>query len=192
MKKTLIISMLLIAGLIVSNCGQKNSKTTSDTGSNVKTTTNTGNLSNAVTTGLANGTCSASGTISFSAGGVNYSCSISKVITASSSLTIQTSTAEVKTNGYITITCYTATTAITTGTYSASSAETISTVSFVDKTVTPYLATAMTAGSSCEVNITTLNQTTVKGTFTATLLQPIGKESLIIKDGVIDCTILSK
>jgi|WetSurMetagenome_2_1015567.scaffolds.fasta_scaffold239595_1 hypothetical protein len=192
MKKSLIISMLLIAGLIVSNCGHKNPKTMSDTGSNVKTTPNTGNLSNAVTTGLENGTYSASGTISFSAGGVNYSCSISKVMTASSSLTIQTSTTEVKTNGSMTITCYTATTAITTGTYTSSSAETISTVSFIDKTVTPYTATAMTAGSSCEVTITALSPTTVKGTFTATLLKPIGKESLTITDGVIDCTILSK
>jgi hypothetical protein len=192
MKKALFISVLFIVGIIVCSCGQKNPKTTSNTTNNETSTTNNNNVSNASNNGPANGTYNASGTITFTAGGMNYSCSISKVIAASTSLTIQTSTADVKTNGSIIITCYTATSAITTGTYTASSAETISSVSFVDKNVTPYSSTATTAGSSCTVNITSLTSTSIKGTFTATVLTPLDNSSLSITEGVIDCTITTK
>jgi hypothetical protein len=192
MKKALFISMLITVGIIVCSCGQKNPKTTSDTTNNVTSTTNNNNVSNAIINGPADGTYNASGTITFTAGGTNYSCSISKVITASTSLTIQTSTADVKTNGSIIVTCYTATSAITAGTYAASSAETISSVSFVDKNVTPYISTATTTGSSCTVIITLLTPTSIKGTFTATVLKPLDNSSLSIIDGVIDCTITTK
>jgi hypothetical protein len=192
MKKALFISVLITVGIIVCSCGQKNPKTTSGTTNPVTSTTNNNNVSNAGNNGLANGTYIASGTITFTAGGMNYSCSISKVIAASTSLTIQTSTADVKTSGYISITCYTATSAIITGTYTASSSETISSVSFIDKNVTPYTSTAITSGSSCTVNITSLTSTSIKGTFTATVLKPIDNSSLSITDGVIDCTITTK
>jgi hypothetical protein len=192
MKKALFISVLITVGIIVCSCGQKNTKTTSDTTNNVTSTTNNNNVSNASNNGPANGTYNASGTITFTAGGMNYSCSISKVIAASTSLTIQTSTADVKTNGSIIVTCYTATSAITTGTYTASSPETISSVSFVDKNINPYLSTAITAGSSCTVNITSLTLTSIKGTFTATVLKPLDNSSLSITDGVIGCNITTK
>lgn len=190
MKKALIFSVLII--IIVSSWGQKDSKTTSDTTDKITVTTNTNNISNAANNGPANGTYNASGTITFTAGGMTYSCSVSKVIAASTSLTIQTSTADVKTNGSLIITCYTAKSAITTGTYSASSAVTISSVSFIDKTFTPFTATAMTTGSSCNVNITTLTSTIIKGTFTATVIKPLDNTKLSITGGVIDCTITSK
>jgi hypothetical protein len=192
MKKALIICLLITVGIIVNSYGQKKPKTTSDTTNKITTTSNSDNLSNASQNGPANGTYNASGTIKFNAGGMNYSCPISKIIVASTSLTIQTSTAAVKTNGSIIITCYTATSAITPGTYTASSAKTISSVSFIDKTVTPFTATATTTGSSCTVNITTLSSTTIKGTFTATVLKPLENTSLSITDGVIDCTIATK
>jgi hypothetical protein len=192
MKKTLFISMMITVGIIVCSCGQKNPKTTSAITKNVTSTTNDNKVSIAGNNGPANGTYNASGTITFIAGGINYSCSVSKVIAASTSLTIQTSTADVKTNGSITVTCYTATSAITTGNYTASSAETISSVSFVDKNITPYISTATTPGSSCIVNITLLTPTSIKGSFTATVLKPIDNSSASITDGVIDCTITSK
>jgi len=192
MKKALFISVLITVGIIVCSCGQKNPKTTSYTTKNVTSTTNNNNVSNASNNGPANGTYNASGTITFKAGGINYSCSISKVSAASTSLTIYTSTTDVKTNGSIIVTCYTAKSAITTGTYTASSAETVSSVSFIDKNVTPYSSTATTAGSSCTVNITSLTPTFIKGTFTETVLTPLDNSSLIITDGVIDCTITTK
>ena len=147
------------------------------------------NAPNAANNGPANGTYNATGTITFTAGGIKYSCSISKVIAASTSITIQTSKADVKTNGSLIITCYTAKSAITTGVYSASSSGTISSVTFIDKTVTPFTATAMTTGSNCSVNITLLTSKIIKGTFTATVLKPLDNTKLSITDGMIDCCI---
>ena len=190
MKKALIFSVLII--IIVSSWGQKDSKTTSDTTDKITVTTNTNNISNAANNGPANGTYNASGTITFTAGGMTYSCSVSKVIAASTSLTIQTSTADVKINGSMIVTCYTAKSAITTGIYSSSSTETISSVTFIDINVNPYAATATTAGSSCAVNISSLTSTSIKGTFTATVLKPLDNSSLSITGGVIDCTIITK
>jgi hypothetical protein len=186
MKKALFISMLVTAGIIICSCSSRNTNTNTNTNASANATSNTSNNS------PANGIYNASGTISFTAGGVNYSCSISKVIAASTSLTIQTSTKDVHTSGSIFVTCYTATSAITTGTYTASSSATISSVSFMDKNVTPYTATAATSGSSCTVNITELTSTSIKGTFTATVLKPIDKSNVSITNGVIDCTITSK
>jgi hypothetical protein len=140
--------------------------------------------------GPANGTYAATGMITFTAGGIKYICNISKVIAASTSLTIQTSTKEVKTNGSLTVTCYTAQSAITAGTYSAASKEKIASVSFIDKTFSPYSSTAATIGSGCSVNITALTSTNIKGTFTATVLKPLDKSKLEITGGVIDCAII--
>ena len=147
------------------------------------------NVSNSANNCPANGTYNATGTITFTAGGTKYVCSISKVIAASTSITIQTSKSDVKTNGSLVITCYTAKSAITTGVYSASSSGTISSVTFIDKTVTPFTATAMTTGSSCSVIITSLTSKIIKGTFIATVLKPLDNTKLNITDGVIDCTI---
>ena len=184
--------MLIAVGILVCSCGQKNPNNRSNTIKNATSTTNNNTVSNTSNNGPADGTYNASGRITFKAGGINYSCSISKVIAASISLTFQTSTADVKTNGSIIITCYTATSAITAGTYAASSTEKISSVSFIDKNVNPYTSTAITSGSGCTVNITSLTSTSIKGTFIATVLKPIDNSSLTITDGVIDCTIASK
>jgi hypothetical protein len=192
MKKALFIIVLFTIGIIVCSCGQKNPKTTSNRSNNETSTSKNNNVSNASINGPAFGTNNASGTITFTADGMNYSCFISKVITASTTLTIQTSTTDIKTNGSIIITCYTATSAITTGNYTASSAETISSVSFIDKNINPYIATATTVGSSCTVNITSLTPTSIKGTFTATVLKSLDNSILSITDGVIDCTIETK
>jgi len=183
--------MLITVGIIVCSCGQKNPKATSNTNNNAASTTNNNTVSNTSNDSPSNGTFNASGTITFTMGGIKYSCSISKVIAASTSLTIQTSTADVKTNGYLMVTCYTATSAINRGAYTSSSPEAISTVSFVDKDGTSYSATSMTSGSSCTVNITALTSTSIKGTFTATVLKPIDNSAAVITDGVIDCTITS-
>jgi hypothetical protein len=192
MKRALFISVLITVGILVCSCGQKNPKASSITANNVTSTNTNTNVSNTGDKGPADGTYNASGRITFKAGGINYSCSISKVIAASISLTFQTSTADVKNNGSIIITCYTATSAITAGTYAASSTEKISSVSFIDKNVNPYTSTAITSGSGCTVNITSLTSTSIKGTFIATVLKPIDNSSLTITDGVIDCTIASK
>jgi uncharacterized membrane protein len=184
MKKALFISMLITVGIIISSCNKKSDNTTSNTNNNVPTIA----TNNSPTDGPYN----ALGTISFTAGGVNYSCSITKVITAPTSLTFQTSTTDVRTNGSIGVTCYTATSGITTGTYSAATPAALSTVTFIDKTFAPYTATALTSGSSCAVNITALTSTSVKGTFTATVSKPIDNSKVNITNGVINCTITSK
>jgi hypothetical protein len=88
MKTTTFKLALLLGILILSFSCKKDNNTTSNTNNN----------------GPANGSYNASGTISFTAGGINYSCPISKVIVASISLTIQTSTANQSTTGSIIIT----------------------------------------------------------------------------------------
>jgi hypothetical protein len=185
--KTLFTGLLIAVGILICSCKGKNENAAMNTDvnneKNVNTTAGTGN-SNSL-----DGTYDASGTISFTAGGVGYSCSVSKVIAASTSLTIQTSTADVRTSGSVTIVCYTAASAITTGTYSVPSSTTFSSVTFVDKTVTPFIATTATSGSSCSVTITALTPTSVQGTFTATVLKPLDKSSLSITDGAFNCTI---
>jgi hypothetical protein len=174
MRKALFINMLIIVATTICCCSKKSDDNPSNNNSSL------------------NGTYIASGTVAFTAGGVNYSCPISKVIAAPTSLTVQTSTADQQTTGSIFITCYTATSAITTGTYTSSSSTVISSVTLVDKTVTPYSATATKTGSSCTVNITTLTSTSIKGTFTATLLPALSGPNVSITDGIIDCTIASK
>jgi hypothetical protein len=173
MKTTFKLALLLSIIFLGYSC-KKDDNTTSDNNNN------------------SYGTYNATGTITFSADGVNYSCPIAKVITAATSVTVQTSTVDQRTTGSIFVTCYTPSSAVTTGTYTASSSATISSVSFVDKTVTPFSATATTAGSSCTVNITTLTSTSIKGTFTATVVHPLNSSHIIITSGVINCTIGSK
>lgn len=142
---------------------------------------------------LADGTYNASGTISFTAGGANYSCSILKVDVSSVSLTIQTSTTDILNTGMINISCYTATSAVTTGTYTADNSKNISAVSFLGKnSIDICSATATKTGSSCTVNLTTLTSTSINGTFTATVLPPLSGSSVAITNGVINCTIGSK
>jgi hypothetical protein len=185
MKKVLFISMLIAVGITICSCSNNNNTTVSTNG-------NENSVTNTNKNGPATGTFNASGTITFTSNGANYSCSISKVIAASTSLTIQTLTTDVRNSGSIVVTCYTATSAITTGTYKAPSSGNISSVTFIDKTVTPYTATTATAGSSCIVDITSLTSTSIKGTFTATVIKAAGKENINITNGVIDCTIGSK
>jgi hypothetical protein len=184
MKKALFISVLVSIGIIICSCSNRNTNTANT--SNTNTTVNTTNNS------PATGNYNASGTISFTADGVNFSCSIDKVIIAPTTLTIQTSTTDVRNTGSVVVTCYTATSAVTTGTYSAASSATIASVAFIDKTFTPFAATAATNGSSCTVNITVLTSTSIKGTFTATVVKPLDKSTVSITNGVIDCTITSK
>jgi hypothetical protein len=190
MKKALFIGLLITVGIIIYCCGSKNTNNTGNTTDS--TNTKSGEVSNTGNNGPATGTINASGTISFKADGVSYSCPISKVIAAPTSITIQTLTTDIRNTGSAVVTCYTAASAITTGTYTAASPATISSVTFIDKKVIPYSATAATSGSSCAVNITTLTSTSIKGTFTATVLKPIDNTKISITEGVIDCSITSK
>ncbi len=169
--------MLILAGLIISSCNGKVDKTTSNTPPPV------------IKKGIAAGTYNASGTITFTIGGENYSCPISKVISAPTTLTIQTSSTDVKNTGSITITCYTASKAVVTGTYSASTPEALASVSFVNKKFSPYSATSGSKGSSCKVIINTLTSNSIKGTFTATVSPALSGPSLSITNGSFDCTI---
>jgi hypothetical protein len=188
--KTLSTSVLIAIGIIIYSCNSKNENAASTPDSNseksINAASSTGN-SNSL-----NGMYNASGTITFTTGGVNYSCNISNVIAASTTLTFQTSQTDVRTNGNITITCYTASSAITTGTYTATSNTSIASVTFIDKNVTPFTATSATSGSSCSVIISTLTPTSVQGTFTATALKPLDHSSINITNGVINCTVTSK
>jgi len=190
MKKILFSSMLITAGIILFSCNGKENSNTS--GSTTATTTTTTSTTTTNKSGLTEGKYDASGKITCTANGENYSCSISKVIVAPTTLTIQTSSKEIKTTGSITITCYTAEKAVTTGAYSSATPEAVSSVTLVDKKVNPYSATSTASGSSCTVKITTLTSTSVKGTFTATATPAMGKSNLSITNGVIDCTIASK
>ncbi len=175
--------MLISIGIMFYSCNGNVDKTNPNT-----TTKNTTPKNN----GLATGTYNASGTITFTAGGENYSCSISKVIAAPTVLTIQTSSTAIQKTGSITISCYTASNAVTSGTYSAATPAALSTVTLINKKIAPYNATSATSGSSCTVNITTLTSSSIKGTFTATAMAAIGKTSISITNGIIDCAITSK
>jgi hypothetical protein len=185
MKKSLILSVFIAIGFIICSCSNKNNNTTT-------LTTNSNSPDTESYNGPANGTYDASGKITFTIDGTDYSCAISKVIAAPSSVTFQTETADIRNTGSIVVTCYTAATAITPGTYTAASAETISSVTFIDKKVIPYSATAATAGSSCTVTISSLTSTSIQGTFNATVIKPIDKTTLSIANGVINCTITGK
>jgi PBP1b-binding outer membrane lipoprotein LpoB len=177
MKKLLFITALISWALIFSNCSKKDDTTTND---NKDTTNNT------------TGTYNATGTVTFKAGGVDHSCSISTVIIYSTSLTIQTLSTDVNTNGVIIISCYTATSAVTTGTYTADGITAISAVSYMYNSIDMYSATATKSGSNCTVNITTLTSTSIKGTFSGILAPPLSGTNIDITNGVINCTIGSK
>jgi hypothetical protein len=171
MKKLLFIGVIIAGALIFSNCN-KNDDSSSQNNNN---------------TSLTSGTYNASGTISFTAGGVNYSLPISIVIAGSKSLEIQTLSTDLLTKGITVISCSKATSAITTGTYTSAN----STVTYTDA-FNSYLATTTKSGSTSTINITTLTSTSIQGTFTATLVPNSSKSNFIITNGVINCTIGSK
>jgi hypothetical protein len=100
MKKLLFITALISWALIFSNCSKKDDTTTTQNNNNTPS-----------------GTLNASGTISFTAGGVNYSLPIKTVTKLSYSLNL---TAEDTTNfQMITISVVNTTSSVTTGTYTA-------------------------------------------------------------------------
>jgi hypothetical protein len=178
MKKFLFITALVSWALIFSNCSKKD-----DTNNNNNKDTTNNNT---------NGTYNATGTITFKAGGVDHSCSISTVIIYSTSLTIQTLSTDVLTNGMIIISCYSGTSAVTTGTYTADGISAVSAVSFMFNSFDMYSATATKTGSGCTVNITILTSTSIKGTFSGTLAPPLSGTNIDITNGVINCTLTSK
>jgi len=172
--------MLLIAGLILSSCSKKNDSTT--------TTTTTSNL--------VQGKYPATGTVTLTCGGANYSMpmkSVQIVTTEAYSVIINALDSTLVTNfGTIVIQINAPTLAgLTTGTYKIPGPTgTYNLINFTDKTITAYTAGPTITGTSATINITTLTSTSIQGTFTATLvpLKNNSGPSISLVSGVINCT----
>jgi hypothetical protein len=175
MKKVLFFGLLFVLGIFICSCSKKDD--------------NSSTVNNSTNTGPAVGTHTATGTISFKIGDVSHSCTIDKVIVASSGLTIQTTTDKLATDGNMTLACYTATSYVAKGSYSTSSTSAFSSATYIDNTYNPCSATTTVVGSSCTIEITALSTTSIQGTFTATLVPTSGTTKLIVTNGVINCTV---
>jgi hypothetical protein len=160
--KNILIGLLIIAGIIlVGSCKKDNNGDTPP----------------------ANGTYSASGTISFKAGDTNYSIPIYTVNKTTNSLTIGAT--EVTDNISITVGDLTE---ISTGTYTTLS----STINLTIGTAA-YNASVLKTSSECSINITKFSTSSIKGTFTATVVPVLGGTSnLSLTNGVINCTLGTK
>jgi hypothetical protein len=167
MKKLIFTSILISGALILSNCSKKD-----DSGSPI-----------------TNGTYNATGTVTFKAGAVNYSLPITTVNVTSSSLTINALNTSVTDYGSLILVAVSLN-GIGIDIYEATYG---STITFIDRGLTNYLASVLTSGSSCSINITKFSSATIKGTFTATVVPTIsGTGTVNITNGVINCTLTTK
>jgi hypothetical protein len=178
MKKTLFISILLLGGIILSSCSKKSETTTTPTTSN-----------------FTQGKYPATGTITLTSGGVNYSMPMSTVqivTTDTYSIILNALDSTLITNyGTIVLQINSPTSSgLTTGTYKIPSTTNYNMIQFMDKTLTEYTDSPSVSGTSATINITTLTSTSIKGTFTATMvpLENNNGPSITITNGVINCT----
>jgi hypothetical protein len=173
MKKLLFISLLVSGALILSNCSKKDD------------TTNNNNNQTPVTSG----TYSATGTVAFKAGGVDYSIPVTSVNITSASLTINALNSDISNYANLIISVVSST-GISTGTYTIANGTSIT---FADHSLNMYQASVLESGSSCSISITTLSSSAVKGTFTATAIEYLsGTATVSITSGVINVTLTGK
>lgn len=181
MKKNLFIIMVIAVGMMLSNCSKKSDSTPSSTSnnSNVK----------------SSGKYPATGSVTVTAGGVMYTIpmrNVQIVSTGTNSIIInaQDTTIAGISLPYMVMEINSPTSAITTGTYAipGNAADAYTSVSYF-KTPTLYEASSTISGSIGTINITTLTSTTIKGTFTATVVpQTNSGASVVLTNGVINCT----
>jgi hypothetical protein len=178
MKKKLFIIMLFIAGIILSSCSKKSATLTTPTSPN-----------------WTQGKYTATGLITLTSGGVNYSmpmANVQVVTTDTYSVILNALDSTLVTNfGTIVLQINSPTSAgLTTGTYKIPSTTNFNLINFMDKTLTEYTASPSVSGTSATINITTLTATSIQGTFSATLvpLENHSGTSVTITNGVINCT----
>ncbi len=167
--------MLLVIGIIISGCSKKNSTTTTPPK-------------------LIAGEYAATGTITLSSGGVNYSMPMSsiQIVTSGSNSILLKALDSTTVGGYgsISMQINSSTSSLNIGTYKIPGTTNVCLIKFTDKTHTPYTASPAISGTSATINITSLTSTSIKGTFTATLVSSSNNSgtSISITTGVIDCT----
>jgi hypothetical protein len=170
--------MLLAVVIILSSCSKKSSTPTTPTSSN-----------------WIQGRYTATGSITLTSGGVNYSmpmANVQVVTTDTYSVILNALDSTLVTNfGTIVLQINSPTSAgLTTGTYKIPSTTNVNLINFMDKTLTEYTASSSVSGTSATINITTLTATSVQGTFSATLvpLENHNGTPITITNGVINCT----
>ncbi len=179
MKKSRFILILFAIGIIISGCGKKNESSTPTTPSIWKS-----------------GKYTATGTITLSSGGINYSMPMSyvDVVTEDTYSIILNAMDSTLTNpfGAIVLQINSPTSSgLATGTYSIpETADSYNLINFQDKTLTFYTTSPAVSGTTATIHITTLTTTSVVGTFSATLvpLENHSGQSITITNGVINCT----
>jgi len=176
MKKNLFIIMVIAIGMMLSNCTKKNDTTTI---SNVK----------------SSGKYTATGTVTVTADGVTYTIPMRNVqivstLTNSIIISAQDTTASGFNKPYLVIEINSPSSAITTGFFDipGNAADAHTSVSYF-QTPTLYESKSTISGSTGTINITTLTLTTIKGTFSSTVVpQTSSGSNVILTDGVINCT----
>ena len=181
MKKNNLIIIVIAVGMMLSNCSKKSdtSPSSTSTNSNVK----------------PSGKYPATGSVTVTAGGVNYTIPMRNVQIVSTGtnsiiLSIQDTTSSGFNKPYMVMEINSPTSAITTGTYAipGNAADAYTSISFF-KTPTLYEASATISGSVGSINITSLSATTIKGTFSGTVApQTSSGASVVLTNGIINCT----
>jgi hypothetical protein len=178
MKKYQLIIMIIAFGTILSNCNKKNDTSPSTNNSNLKS-----------------GTYPATGSITLTANGVNYSIPMKNVqIVSIGTYSIIINAQDTTLSGYnlpyMVMEINSSTSAITTGTYAitGTASDAYTSISYF-KTPTLYIAKFTISGSIGTINITTLTSTTIIGTFSGTVVPQTGSGSNVsLINGVINCT----
>ena len=183
MKLTFSIIAVIVAGMLITSC-KKNDSSSSSTSSPI----------------LQQGNYSATGTISLTAAGTNFSLPISKIQVVTTDvnqllITASGNVGDALTPTSITITVSSTTGAITTGTFSVptTSADAGSGVSYLPPFSTYGAGPTVSGGGSATINITKFTVLNITGTFTATVELISGAQgavsSISITNGVINCNV---
>jgi hypothetical protein len=178
MRRYLLVSIVAVAGILIVGCS-KSSDTNKD-----------------ITGTYKSGQYAATGAITLTAGGVNYSIPMKNVeiITAFTNqilINAQDTTVAGLSIPFIIIVINSPSSGITTGTYAipGTAADAYTKVTY-SKSLSQYDAEASITGSSATINITKLTNTTIQGTFTATVVSQAksGGSDVVIANGIINCT----
>ena len=176
MKRNLLICLVIVTGILMMGCSKK-----SDTNTDIKAAYKSGKYA-------------AKGTITLTAGGVNYSIpmkSVEIIATMTNQILInaQDTTIAGLSTPFVIIEINSPSSVITIGTYAipGTSADDYTSVTY-SKSLSLYKAVASITGSSATINITKLTDTAIQGTFTATVVPQVKASDVVITNGIINCT----
>ena len=178
MKRNLLICLVAVTGILMVACS-KNSDNNTD-----------------IKAAYKSGKYAAKGTITLTAGGVNYSIpmkSVEIITTMTNQILInaQDTTIAGLSTPFVIIEINSPSSVITAGTYAihGTSADAYTSVTY-SKSLSQYEAVASITGSSATINITKLTDSVIQGTFTATVVSQAksGGSNVVITNGIINCT----